>query len=115
MFAEHRPEVAGLAAPLHRGLALALALAAAGLREAEAAQQYVRHMLSAVTRELVGLAGEPVPELEGCDLAGFQGFQDLKMRIGPSAVSTPCLTGWLASHPASLAPTVRTQLQGVAT
>lgn len=53
--------MAGLAAPLHRGMALALALAAGGLREADAAQQYVRHMLSAVTRQLSGLAGEPNP------------------------------------------------------
>lgn len=56
-FAEHRPEVAGLAAPLHRGLALALALAADGLRDPEAARQYVGHMLGAVARELAGLAG----------------------------------------------------------
>jgi hypothetical protein len=57
---EHRPEVAGLAAPLHRGLALSLTLAAASLRDAEAAQRYVSHMLGAVTRELSGLAGETV-------------------------------------------------------
>ena len=59
-FGEHRPEVAGLAAPLHRGLALSLTLAAASLREVEAAQRYVSHMLGAVTRELSGLAGETV-------------------------------------------------------
>lgn len=50
--------MAGLAAPLHRGLALSLTLAAASLRDAEAAQRYVGHMLGAVTRELSGLAGE---------------------------------------------------------
>lgn len=49
--------MAGLAAPLHRGLALALALAADCLREGDQARQYVHHMLGAVARELAGLAG----------------------------------------------------------
>ena len=66
-FGKHRPEVAGLAAPLHRGLALALALAAAGLRDAEAAQRYVGHMLRAIARELSGLAGAPNSHTCGYD------------------------------------------------